>query len=52
MIVIYDYNANGLYYKTTILTNFALATNVNYDRKVRFELKCTFTIINYDSKSF
>ncbi len=33
MIVIYDYNDSGLYYKITIVTCLALARNINYDRK-------------------
>jgi hypothetical protein len=40
-IVIYDCNDNGLYYKTTIISNLttivanlALARRINYDRKV------------------
>jgi hypothetical protein len=32
-IVIYDRNDNGLYYKTTIIANLALARSVNYDHK-------------------
>ncbi len=58
-IVIYNRNDNGLYYKTmivanltTIVANLALARSVNYDRKVRCKLKCTFTIVNYDPKPF
>ncbi len=46
-VIIYD---NGLYYITTIVANLAFARSVNYDRKVRCKLKCTFTIINYDRK--
>ncbi len=49
-IVIYDRNDNGLYYKTTIVANLALARSVNYDRKVCCKLKRTFTIVNYDIK--
>jgi hypothetical protein len=59
MIVIYNHNDNGLYCKTTIVTNLttiianlALARSVNYDHKVRCKLKRTFTIINYDPKPF
>ncbi len=58
-IVIYDRIDNGLYYKTTIITNLttivaslALARSVNYDHKVCCKLKHTFTIINYDPKPF
>ncbi len=58
-IIIYDCNDNGLYYKTTIvanlttiIANLALARRLNYDRKVRGKLKCTFTIVNYDPKPF
>ncbi len=50
MIVIYDRNDNGLYYKTAIVANFALARSVNYNHKVRCKLKRTFTIVNYDPK--
>ncbi len=32
-IVIYDLNDSGLYYKTTIVTNLALAKSINYDRR-------------------
>ncbi len=59
MIVIYDRNDNGLYYKTTIvanltmvIANLALARSVNNDHKVRCKLKRTFTIINYNPKPF
>jgi hypothetical protein len=34
MIIIYDCNDNGLYYKTMIVANLALARSVNYDCKV------------------
>jgi hypothetical protein len=33
MIVIYDHNDTGRYYKTMILANLALAMSINYDRK-------------------
>ncbi len=33
-IVIYDLNYSGLYYKTTIVTNLALARSINYDRRI------------------
>jgi hypothetical protein len=33
MIVIYDLNGNGLYDKTIIQANFALAMRLNYDSK-------------------
>jgi hypothetical protein len=49
-IVIYDRNDNGLYYKTTIIANLALARSVNYDLKVFCKLKYTFKIINYNPK--
>ena len=52
-IIIYYRNDKGLYYNTmivanliTIVANLALARSVNYDRKVRCKLKCTFTILN------
>ncbi len=65
-VVIYNRNDNGLYYKTiivanlitivanltTIVANLALVRSVNYDRKVRCKLKCTFTIVNYNPKPF
>jgi hypothetical protein len=58
-IVIYNHNDNGLYYKTTIIANLttivanlALARSVNYNHKVRYKLKHTFVIVNYDPKSF
>ncbi len=51
-IIIYDRNDNGLYYKTTIVANLALARSVNYDCKVRCKLKRTFMILNYDPKLF
>jgi hypothetical protein len=38
-IVIYDHNDNGLYYKTTILANLALAKSVNYDHKVTLQIE-------------
>ena len=41
-IVIYDRNDNGLYYKTAIVANFALARSVNYNHKVRCKLKHNF----------
>ncbi len=49
-IVIYDHNDNGLYYKTMIIANLALARSVNYDGKVHCKLKRTFTIVNYGPK--
>ncbi len=59
LIVIYDCNDNGLFYKTTIVANLtiivanlALARSINYDHKVCCKLKRTFTIINYDPKPF
>ena len=39
MVVIYDCNDSGQYYKTTILTDLAIAKSVNYDHKVYYELK-------------
>ncbi len=52
MIIIYNRNDNGRYYKTTILANLALAESVNYGCKVRRKLKRTFMIVNYDPKHF
>ncbi len=49
-IVIYIYNDNGLYYKSTIIANLALARRVNYDCKARCKLKHTFSILNYNPK--
>ncbi len=46
-IVIYDHDDNGLYYKTGIIANLALARSLNYDRKVHCKLKLTITILNY-----
>jgi hypothetical protein len=37
MIINYDRNDGGQYYKTMILANLALAGSVNYDRKLRLE---------------
>jgi hypothetical protein len=51
MNVIYDHNDNGLYYETVILAK-ALARSVNYDPKVCCKLKCTFTIVSYERKTF
>ncbi len=50
MIVIYDHNDNGLYHKTTIVANLALARNINYDCKVRCKLERTFMIVNCNSR--
>jgi hypothetical protein len=53
-IEIYNCNDSGLYYKTTIVTNLALARIVNYDNKiVRNATNCglnykSFAIIIYD----
>ncbi len=33
-IVIYDHNDNGLYYKTALVTNLALAMIINYDPRI------------------
>ncbi len=59
MIIVYDLNDNGLYYKTTIIVNLttivanlACARSVNYDHMVCCKLKRTFRIVNYDSKPF
>jgi hypothetical protein len=49
-IVIYNRNDNGLYYKTTIVANLALARSVNYNCKVRCKLKRTFMVVNYNPK--
>jgi hypothetical protein len=35
MIIIYDRNDSGQYYKTLILDNLALAKNITYDCKLR-----------------
>ncbi len=51
-IVIYDCNDNGLYYKTMIIANLALARSVSYDHKLCCKLKRTFTIVNHDPKPF
>jgi hypothetical protein len=51
-IIIYDRNDNGLYYKTTIVANFALGRSVNYDSQVHCKLKHTFMIVNYNPKPF
>jgi hypothetical protein len=61
MIVFYDCNDSGQYYKTVIVANFALARSVNYYRKVRCKLKRTLqfhlqtkayhTIVIYDRKT-
>jgi len=37
---------------TTIIANLALARSINYNRKVRCKLKCTFRIVNYNPKPF
>ncbi len=37
---------------TMIVVNLALLRSVHYDHKVRCKLKHTFTIVNYDPKSF
>ncbi len=59
MIVIYNRNDNGLYYKTMIVANLtmivanlALARSINYDFKVCCKLKHTFTNVNHDPKPF
>ncbi len=54
MIVIYDRNDSGLYHKSTIITNLALARSnhriIIYDRKERYKQKhnsrlyLTFTV--------
>jgi hypothetical protein len=49
-VVIYNLNDNGLYYKTMIVANLALARCVNYDHKVCCKLKHTFMIASYDCK--
>jgi hypothetical protein len=35
-----------------IIANLAFAISVNYDRKLGYKLKHTFTIVNYDPKPF
>jgi hypothetical protein len=52
VIVIYNHNDTDLYYKTIILANLNLARGVNYNRKVHFKLKGTFTIVDYNHKTF
>jgi hypothetical protein len=59
MIVIYDCNDNGPYYKTTIvanltmiIANLALARSINYYHKVLCKLKNTYMILNYNPKPF
>ncbi len=52
MILIYDQNDSGQYFKTMALADLGLARNANYDCKVCCKLKRTFTIIIYDSKTF
>jgi hypothetical protein len=52
MIVIYNHNDTDLYYKTIILANLTLARSINYNRKVHFKLKGTFTIVDYNHKTF
>ncbi len=41
MIVIYDHNDRGLYYKLMILANLTLARSVNYYHNLRCKLKGT-----------
>jgi hypothetical protein len=48
---------SGLQYKTLCCVPYDaakanLARIVNYDCKVRFKLKCTFTIVHYDCETF
>jgi hypothetical protein len=49
-MIIYDRNDNGLYYKTTIIANLALARIVNYDHKGKFQFAAYLTIVIYDPK--
>jgi hypothetical protein len=49
-IVIYDRNANGLYYKTMIVANLALARSINYNRKGTLQFAAYLTIVIYDPK--
>ncbi len=61
MIVFYDCNDSGQYYKTVMVANFALARSVNYYLKVRCKLKRTLQfhlqtkvyrkIVMYDRKT-
>jgi hypothetical protein len=51
MIIIYNHNDSGLYHKTTILANLALARSIRYDHEACYELKYTFTIVSYDRKT-
>jgi hypothetical protein len=41
MIVIYNHNDSGQYYKNMILANFAFARSITCDRKVCCKLKRT-----------
>jgi hypothetical protein len=50
-IVIYYSNDNGLYYKTTIQANSALARSISYDRMVRSKLKRTLQLYLYVRKT-
>ncbi len=49
-IIIYDRNVNGLYYKTTIVANLALARRVNFDRKGTLKFAACLMIVIYDPK--
>ncbi len=48
MIVIYDHNECGLYYKTTTVTNLASARNINYDHKIVIYDRKKFTKLKYN----
>ncbi len=50
MIIIYDRNDNGLYYKTTIVANLALARSINYDHKGTLKFAAYLMIVIYDPK--
>jgi hypothetical protein len=52
-IIIYDRNDNGLYYKTMIISNLTtIVANLALARSIKYELKRTFTIVNYNPKPF
>ncbi len=48
----YNCNDSSLHYKTMTLTNFVSPRSINYDSKVSCKLKHTFTIVNYNRKTF
>ena len=50
MIVIYDRNDNGLYYKTMIIANLAFASSINYDCTGMLQFAAYLMIVIYDPK--